>query len=132
MALAILVPPTFQAVPERARVQLDLSTQQGRQGGMGRRREASAEPNSLSPELVELFHYLWYDQIVEGQWPDVWIVDDRTRSSENLGEVTDVIDANLGRATGVHGPAARGRGHGRDRGLRVKLRDADRAVVSTR
>ena len=40
---------------------------------------------------------LWYAQLVEGQRPDVAIVDDRTRLDENLGDVTDVIDANLGK-----------------------------------
>jgi len=39
---------------------------------------------------------LWYAQRVEGQRPDVAIIDDRTRLDENLGGLTDVIDANLG------------------------------------
>ncbi len=38
---------------------------------------------------------LWYAQHVEGRRPDVAIVDDRTRLDEHLGELTDVIDANL-------------------------------------
>jgi len=40
---------------------------------------------------------LWYAQKVEGRRPDIAIVDDRTRLDENLGSLTDVIDANLGR-----------------------------------
>ncbi len=40
---------------------------------------------------------LWYAQLVEGRRPDVTVVDDRTRLDQHLGEVTDVIDANLGR-----------------------------------
>ena len=40
---------------------------------------------------------LWYAQKVEGRRPDIAIVDDRTRLDENLGSITDVIDANLGR-----------------------------------
>jgi Protein of unknown function (DUF2723) len=40
---------------------------------------------------------LWYAQRVEGRRPDIAIVDDRTRLDEHLGEVTDVIDAQLGR-----------------------------------
>jgi hypothetical protein len=40
-------------------------------------------------------------QLVElrvlGKRPDITIVDDRTRLDENLGEITDVIDANLGK-----------------------------------
>lgn len=38
---------------------------------------------------------LWYAQHVEGRRPDVAIVDDRTRLDDGLGDVTDVIDANL-------------------------------------
>jgi hypothetical protein len=40
---------------------------------------------------------LWYAQLVEGRRPDLTIVDDRTRLDQGLGELTDVIDANLGR-----------------------------------
>lgn len=40
---------------------------------------------------------LWYAQLVEGRRSDLWIVDDRTRLDLDLGEVTDVIDANLPR-----------------------------------
>jgi len=39
---------------------------------------------------------MWYGQLIEGRRPDVRIVDDRTRLDEGLGEVRDVIDANLG------------------------------------
>jgi hypothetical protein len=39
---------------------------------------------------------LWYAQRVEGRRPDLTIVDDRTRLDEGLGDITDVIDANLG------------------------------------
>jgi uncharacterized membrane protein YhaH (DUF805 family) len=39
----------------------------------------------------------WYGQLIEGRRPDVWIVDDRTRLDENLGEVEDVIDRFLGK-----------------------------------
>ena len=40
---------------------------------------------------------LWYAQMVEGRRPDIFIVDDRTRLDLGLGELSDVIDANLGR-----------------------------------
>jgi hypothetical protein len=39
---------------------------------------------------------LWYGQRVERLRPDVYIVDDRTRLDDNLGEVWDVIDRFLG------------------------------------
>ena len=38
---------------------------------------------------------LWSAQRVEGRRPDITIVDDRTRLDEDLGDITDVIDANL-------------------------------------
>jgi len=40
---------------------------------------------------------LWYAQHIEGRRPDIRIVDDRTRLDEHLGDIPDVIDANLGR-----------------------------------
>ncbi|MFL5674589.1 MAG: hypothetical protein ACJ779_06265, partial [Chloroflexota bacterium] len=40
---------------------------------------------------------LWYEQRVLGHRPDVTIIDDRTRLDEHLGELTDAIDANLGK-----------------------------------
>jgi Protein O-mannosyl-transferase TMEM260-like len=39
---------------------------------------------------------LWYAQKVDGRRPDIDIIDDRTRLDRNLGELDDVIDANLG------------------------------------
>jgi hypothetical protein len=39
---------------------------------------------------------LWYGQKVEGLRPDIFVVDDRTRLDDNLGEVWDVIDRYLG------------------------------------
>ncbi|HWP62800.1 MAG TPA: DUF2723 domain-containing protein [Candidatus Binatia bacterium] len=54
----------------------------------------------LAPDAVVVSWWsvstpLWYAQLVEGRRPDVWVVDDRTRLDADLGEVTDVIDANL-------------------------------------
>ena len=40
---------------------------------------------------------LWYAQKVEGLRPDIFIADDRTRLDQDLGELPDVIDDNLGR-----------------------------------
>ena len=45
---------------------------------------------------MELLDAAWYAQRVQGQRPDITIIDDRTRLDENLGGLTDVIDANLG------------------------------------
>ena len=55
------------------------------------------EPGAV---LVSWWSYstpLWYAQRVEGRRPDLVIVDDRTRLDEGLGDITDVIDAHLGR-----------------------------------
>ena len=54
------------------------------------------EPNAV---IVSWWSYstpLWYVQRVEGRRPDITIIDDRTRLDENLGGLTDAIDANLG------------------------------------
>ena len=39
---------------------------------------------------------LWYAQLIEGRRPDIFIADDRTRLDLNLGDLTTVIDGNLG------------------------------------
>ena len=38
---------------------------------------------------------MWYGQLIEGRRPDIAIIDDRTRLDQRLGDVGDVIDANL-------------------------------------
>jgi hypothetical protein len=43
---------------------------------------------------------LWYGQKVEGLRPDVYVVDDRTRLDQNLGNVWDVINSYLGKRPG--------------------------------
>ncbi len=53
------------------------------------------EPDAV---IVSWWSYstpLWYAQRVEGLRPDIAIIDDRTRLDEDLGSLTDVIDANL-------------------------------------
>ena len=58
---------------------------------------ATMEPGAA---IVSWWSYstpLWYAQRVEGQRPDIAIIDDRTRLDENLGGLTEVIDANLGK-----------------------------------
>ncbi len=54
------------------------------------------EPDAV---IVSWWSYstpLWYAQHVQGRRPDLAIVDDRTRLDEDLGSMTQVIDANLG------------------------------------
>ena len=66
----------------------------------GRRRLGAGRLAAMDPDavIVSWWSYstpLWYVQLIEGLRPDVWIVDDRTRLDLNLGEVSDVIDAEL-------------------------------------
>jgi transmembrane protein TMEM260 (protein O-mannosyltransferase) len=55
---------------------------------------------SMAPDavIVSWWSYstpLWYAQSVQGRRPDIDIIDDRTRIDQDLGTITDVIDANL-------------------------------------
>ena len=58
---------------------------------------AVMEPDAVVVSWWSYSTPLWYAQRVEGRRPDLVIVDDRTRLDEGLGDVTDVIDAHLGR-----------------------------------
>ena len=54
------------------------------------------EPNAM---IVSWWSYstpLWYAQLIEDRRPDIFVADDRTRLDLNLGDLTTVIDANLG------------------------------------
>ncbi len=52
-------------------------------------------PNAVVVSWWSYSTPLWYAQHVEGQRPDVTILDDRTRLDQHLGDIYDVIDANL-------------------------------------
>ncbi len=93
VAVALLV-PTLEALPDRARAN-DL-TGDHEATDWAHRAMALMEANAVVISWWSYSTTLWYAQIVEGQRPDVWIVDDRTRLDDNLGEVTDVVDAALG------------------------------------
>lgn len=55
------------------------------------------EPDAVVVSWWSYSTPLWYAQHIEGRRTDITIVDDRTRLDEALGDITDVIDANLGR-----------------------------------
>ena len=62
---------------------------------------ASPEQGGLPADSVVVSWWsvsttLWYGQKVEGLRPDVFVVDDRTRLDQNLGQVSDVIRMYLG------------------------------------
>lgn len=64
--------------------------------------DAVLDPGVAPPDtvIVSWWSYstpLWYAQLIQGRRPDISIIDDRTRLDRNLGEISDVIDANLGR-----------------------------------
>jgi Protein O-mannosyl-transferase TMEM260-like len=89
----VLLFQTAFELPARAR-QLDES------GDIGAQRWLDATLGSMEPNAVVVSWWsystsLWYAQYVEGRRPDIWIVDDRTRLDEHLGEVTDVVKTAL-------------------------------------
>jgi hypothetical protein len=91
---ALLLVPTAAALPER---HADLD----RSDNVGARQWLDAAFASMDEDALVLSWWsystaLWYGQHVEGRRPDIRIVDDRTLLDEELGEVGDVIDAQLG------------------------------------
>ncbi len=92
LAAALLVPTAF-ALPSRfARVDrsADVAATEWVDHAL-----TVMEPNAV---IVSWWSYstpLWYAQHIEGRRPDLTVIDDRTRLDEGLGDVTDVIDANL-------------------------------------
>jgi hypothetical protein len=92
---AALLTPTVEAIPERA----DAANLSGQDTAAVWAHTAMGLFKA-DAVVVSWWSYsttLWYAQIIEGQRPDVWIVDDRTRLDENLGDITDVIEAELGK-----------------------------------
>ncbi len=94
LAVALVVPTLFD-VPMRYRA-ADSSRQLGAAAWTDRALEAM-EPNAAIVSWWGFSTPLWYAQKVQGRRPDIAIIDDRTRLDENLGSLTDVIDANLGK-----------------------------------
>jgi hypothetical protein len=56
---------------------------------------AALEPDAVVISWWSYSTPLWYGQLVDGRRTDVWVVDDRTRLDLDLGEVANVIEANL-------------------------------------
>jgi hypothetical protein len=92
LAVALLL-PTALALPGRlARVD--------RSGDLDAREWVDRALAVMRPGAVVVSWWsystpLWYAQHIEGQRPDLMVIDDRTRLDQGLGDVTDVIDANL-------------------------------------
>lgn len=92
VAVGLLV-PTILGAPDRF-------TRVDRSADVAAREWVDRTLATLAPDavIVSWWSYstpLWYAQRVEGQRPDIAIVDDRTRLDEELGSLTDVIDAGL-------------------------------------
>jgi hypothetical protein len=94
LAVVVLLGPTLAALPSRAGI-VDRTTDRSAQAWL------DVVMGELEPGAVVLSWWsfstpLWYAQLIEGRRPDIAVIDDRTRLDEHLGELTDVIDANLG------------------------------------
>ena len=98
LAIALLI-PTVVAAPDRYAA-VDQSGQHDAQTWVDRALK-TMEQHAV---IVSWWSYstpLWYAQRVMGERPDITIIDDRTRLDENLGGLTDAIDANLGSRPGL-------------------------------
>ena len=92
LAVVLLI-PTFLSLPDRYRA-VDRSADVTARAWV----EDALANVAQDAVVVSWWSYstpLWYAQVVEGRRPDIDIIDDRTRLDRNLGDIYDVIDANL-------------------------------------
>ncbi|MBI3749819.1 MAG: DUF2723 domain-containing protein [Chloroflexi bacterium] len=94
LAAALLLVPTALAAPTRLAA-VDESGDRSAADWTDRALDRM-EPDAVIVSWWSFSTPLWYAQRVEGRRPDLTIIDDRTRLDDGLGELTDVIDANLG------------------------------------
>ncbi len=92
LAVALLLPSVLDA-PARLHA-VDRSRDVTARLWVERALEAF-EPDALVLSWWSYSTPLWYVQHVEGRRPDIDIIDDRTRLDRSLGDIYDVIDANL-------------------------------------
>ena len=93
--VAVLLAPALARLPvaeERARSVDYLDARSWLDGAF-----AVMDPNATVISWWAYSTPLWYGTIVQGRRPDLRIVDDRTRLDQDLGEVSDVIRADLGK-----------------------------------
>jgi hypothetical protein len=93
LAAVVLLGPTLADMPRRATI-VDRSTDRAAQAWLDDVL-AELQPNAVVLSWWSFSTPLWYSQLIEGRRPDIAVIDDRTRLDEHLGELTDVIDANL-------------------------------------
>jgi len=90
VAAAFLLAPSLVALPQRAQA-VDRSQDRSAQAWVDDVLSA-VEPNAVVVSWWSYSTPLWYEQIVAGRRPDIFIIDDRTRLDLNLGELSQVID----------------------------------------
>jgi hypothetical protein len=93
LATVVLLVPTALAIPTR-----HDAVDARREVEARRWVDTALELMDHEAVVVSWWSYstpLWYAQLVEGKRQDIDIVDDRTRLDEDLGDIYDVIDANL-------------------------------------
>lgn len=90
---AALLLPTALSLPARFRV-VDRSDDRSAQQWVDRTLDRLL-PGAVVVSWWSYSTPLWYAQHIDGRRPDITILDDRTRLDEELGDITDVIDANL-------------------------------------
>jgi 4-amino-4-deoxy-L-arabinose transferase-like glycosyltransferase len=94
LAGLLLISPTIATLPDRATI-IDRSQDRGAELWVNAVL-AELEPGAIVVSWWSYSTSLWYAQQIQGRRLDVFVADDRTRLDLNLGEVTDVIDNNLG------------------------------------
>ena len=93
LAAVVLLSPTVAALPYRATI-VDRTGDRAAQAWLDDVL-TELEPGAIVLSWWSFSTPLWYAQLIEGRRPDIAVIDDRTRLDENLGDLTDVIDANL-------------------------------------
>jgi hypothetical protein len=94
LAAAVLLVPTGAAFPARAAAvdrSGDRIVERWLDDVLG-----EVEPGAVVLSWWSYSTPLWYAQQIQGRRPDIFVVDDRTRLDRNMGDLTDVIDGNLG------------------------------------
>jgi hypothetical protein len=94
VAAVLLITPSLSSVPDR----LDLLDRSAESFG---RRWLEAVLPQLEPDAMVVSWWsfstpIWYAQFVEGQRPDIEVIDDSTIVHQRLGDAAAVIDSNLG------------------------------------
>lgn len=89
----VLLVPTALAVGDRS-ARVDRSDDRAAERWLDQTLD-ELEPDAVMVSWWSYSTPLWYAQHVQGRRPDVAIIDDRTRLDQDLGDIYDVIDANL-------------------------------------